>query len=161
METRWLEETPPCCWDGEVLLGGSGGDVNSLDFCPASLKSLGCFYFRCVLSSQWKVVAVNLQILHCQLQRHFWRPIVRMCLATSSNYKKKKIKWSSIETSQKKLLWAEKKNWLGRSIENRWPKNTPDRDLWKPSNFRTTVFEWTTAGFPFHDQYRGEVCFSL
>ena len=34
------------------LLGDSGGVVNSLDFCPASLKSLGCFYFRCVLSSQ-------------------------------------------------------------------------------------------------------------
>ena len=25
------------------LLGGSGGVVNSLDFCLASLKSLGCF----------------------------------------------------------------------------------------------------------------------
>ena len=25
------------------VLGGSGGVVNSLDFCPASLKSLGCF----------------------------------------------------------------------------------------------------------------------
>ena len=36
----------------ELLLGGSGGVVNSLDFCPASLKSLGSFYFRCVLSSQ-------------------------------------------------------------------------------------------------------------
>ena len=32
-------------------MGGSGGVVNSLDFSPASLKSLGCFYFRCVLSS--------------------------------------------------------------------------------------------------------------
>ena len=41
------------------LLGDSDGVVNSLDFCPASLKSLGCFYFRCVLSSQWKVVTVN------------------------------------------------------------------------------------------------------
>ena len=30
------------------LLGDSGGVVNSLDFCPASLKSLGCFYFQCV-----------------------------------------------------------------------------------------------------------------
>ena len=30
-----------------ILLGGSGGVVNSLDVCPASLKSLGCFYFRC------------------------------------------------------------------------------------------------------------------
>ena len=26
-----------------ILLGGSGRVVNSLDFCPASLKSLGCF----------------------------------------------------------------------------------------------------------------------
>ena len=50
-----------------ALLGDSGGVVNSLDFCPASLKSLGCFYFRCVLSSQWKVVTVNLRISHCQL----------------------------------------------------------------------------------------------
>ena len=36
------------------ILGGSGGVVNSLDFCPASLKSLGYFYLRCILSSQWK-----------------------------------------------------------------------------------------------------------
>ena len=50
-----------------VLLGDSGGVVNSLDFCPASLKSLGCFYFRCVLSSHWKAVTVNLRILHCQI----------------------------------------------------------------------------------------------
>ena len=42
-----------------LLLGDSGGVVNSLDFSPASLKSLGCFYFRCVLSSQWKAVTVN------------------------------------------------------------------------------------------------------
>ena len=49
-----------------LLLGGSGGVVNSLDFCPASLKSLGCFYFRCLLSSQWKAVTVTLRILHCQ-----------------------------------------------------------------------------------------------
>ena len=50
-----------------VLLGNSGRVVNSLDFCPASLKSLGCFYFRCILSSQWKAVTVKLRILHCQL----------------------------------------------------------------------------------------------
>ena len=68
-----------------ALLGGSGGVVNSLDFFLASLKSLGCFYFRCVLSSQWKAVTVNLRILHCQLYTHFWRPVVRMCLATSNN----------------------------------------------------------------------------
>ena len=41
---------------GLALLGNSGGVVNSLDFCPASFKSLGCFYFQCVLSSQWKVM---------------------------------------------------------------------------------------------------------
>ena len=40
-----------------VLLGDSGGVVNSLEFCLASLKSLGCFYFRCILSSQWKAVS--------------------------------------------------------------------------------------------------------
>ena len=50
-----------------TVLGDSGGVVNSLHFCLASLKSLGCFYFRCVLSSQWKAVTVNLRILHCQL----------------------------------------------------------------------------------------------
>ena len=43
-----------------ALLGYSVGVVNSHDFCPPSLKSLGCFYFRCVLSSQWKAVTVNL-----------------------------------------------------------------------------------------------------
>ena len=48
------------------LLGDSGRVVNSLDLCPASLKSLGCFYFRCVLSSQWKALTVNLRILYCQ-----------------------------------------------------------------------------------------------
>ena len=42
------------------LLGDSGRVANSLDFCPASLKSLGCFYFQCVLSSQRKAVTVNL-----------------------------------------------------------------------------------------------------
>ena len=42
------------------VFGGSGGVVTSLYFCPASLKFLGCFYVRCVLSSQWKAVTVNL-----------------------------------------------------------------------------------------------------
>ena len=50
-----------------LLLGGSGSVVNSLDVCQTSLKSLRCFYFQCVLSSQWKAVTVNLQILHSQL----------------------------------------------------------------------------------------------
>ena len=46
-------------------MGDSGGVVNSLDFCPASLKSLGCFYFRCVLSSQWKSERVWQQARTC------------------------------------------------------------------------------------------------
>ena len=37
-------------WRQCSLLRDSGGVVNSLDFCPASLKSLGCLYFQCVLS---------------------------------------------------------------------------------------------------------------
>ena len=48
----WLKEiqlvlqTSPHKWEIQlVLLGSSGGVVNSLDFCLASLKSLGCFYF--------------------------------------------------------------------------------------------------------------------
>ena len=51
-------------WRQCSLLGDSGGVINSLDFCLASLKSLGCFYFWCVLSShsQWKAVTVNLRI---------------------------------------------------------------------------------------------------
>ena len=35
-------ESQPDLQLGPVLLGGSGGVVNSLDFCPASLKSLAC-----------------------------------------------------------------------------------------------------------------------
>ena len=61
--TGLIKVTQPCACD---ILGDSGGVVNSHDFCPASLKSLGCFYFQCVLSSQWKAVTVNLRILHCQ-----------------------------------------------------------------------------------------------
>ena len=49
------------------LFGGSGGVVNSLDFYLALLKSLGHFYFWCLLSSQCKAVIVNLQSLRCQL----------------------------------------------------------------------------------------------
>ena len=64
---RYVEIGAPGAGKQASLLGDSGGVVNSLDFCPASLKSLGCFYFRCVLSSQWKAVTVNLRILHCQL----------------------------------------------------------------------------------------------
>ena len=76
---------------GDILLacvlGGSGGAVNSLYFYLASLKSHGCFYLRCLLSSQWKVVTVNLQSLQGLHLRHFWRPIARVCLATTCTNK--------------------------------------------------------------------------
>ena len=52
---------------GEVL-GDSGGVVNSLDVCLESLKSVGCFYFRHILSSQWKAVTVNLPTLKAYLE---------------------------------------------------------------------------------------------
>ena len=81
---KWFMETSQIITvTGQIyvcLLGESGRVVNSLDFCPASLKSLGCFYFWCVLSS------VNLGILHCQLERHFWSSVVIMCLAISNNW---------------------------------------------------------------------------
>ena len=51
------------------LLGDSGGVVNSLDFCPASLKSLGCFYFRCVLRFGPEV--------RCDLSRRLARKITK------------------------------------------------------------------------------------
>ena len=35
-----------CSSDAVAVLGDSGRVVNSLDFCQALLKSLGCFYFR-------------------------------------------------------------------------------------------------------------------
>ena len=46
-----LMENRLCTFVMFHVSGGSGGVVNSLDFCPASLKSLCCFYFRCVLFS--------------------------------------------------------------------------------------------------------------
>ena len=50
-----------------IYICGSGGVVNFFDFCPASLKSLGCFYFRCLTSSQWKAVTINSRSIQCQL----------------------------------------------------------------------------------------------
>ena len=45
-EIQLVLKTSPHKWEIQlVLLGSSGGVVNSLDFCLASLKSLGCFYF--------------------------------------------------------------------------------------------------------------------
>ena len=65
------------------LLGGSGRVINSLDFCPASLKSLGCFYFRCVLSSQTEGGDSEFANFTLPTLKAFWRPVaVRMCLAT-------------------------------------------------------------------------------
>ena len=56
------------------LFGGSGVVVNSLDFCVALLISLGCFYFWCILFSQWKAVTMNftLPTLKAFLEARSW-----------------------------------------------------------------------------------------
>jgi len=71
----------------KVLLGGSDGVVNTLDFYPASIKSHGCFYFRRVSLWRWKVVTVNSRSLHCQPYSSFWRPVVSVFWATSKTIK--------------------------------------------------------------------------
>ena len=58
LRIRWLNGTLYSHRDA-TLLGDSGGVVNSLDFYLVLLKSLGCFYFRCVLSSQWNSEFAN------------------------------------------------------------------------------------------------------
>ena len=68
-----------CC----IYWAVQAGLLTPLIFARHHLSPLVAFTFLCVLSSQWKAVTVNLWILHCQ--RHFWRPVVRMCLATSNN----------------------------------------------------------------------------
>ena len=55
-----------------VLLGDSGRVVNSLDFCLASLKSLGCFCFWCVLSSQFFYELAIFWSAKKRTQRHFF-----------------------------------------------------------------------------------------
>ena len=42
-------------------------------------------YFCLYHNINWTRETMYLWLLHCQLQRHFWRPIVRMCLAKSKN----------------------------------------------------------------------------
>ena len=49
------------------ILGGSSRVVNSLDFYPASLKSLAVFTSSAYFLHQWKAVTINLQGLQCQL----------------------------------------------------------------------------------------------
>ena len=66
-------------------MGGSGGIVNSLDFCPASLTSLGCFYFRCALFFTMEGGDSEFANFTLPTLKTFWRPIVRMSLATSNN----------------------------------------------------------------------------
>ena len=56
---KWAETFFWCLLLIFKVVGDSGGVVNSLDFYPALIKSLGCFYFRCVLSSQRKAVTAN------------------------------------------------------------------------------------------------------
>ena len=71
-----------------VLVGGSGGIVNSLDFYPASLKSLGCFYFRCVLfftikggDSEFEkfTLPISKAFLETRNQNVFWQQAITCC----------------------------------------------------------------------------------
>ena len=68
-----------------TVSGGSGGAVNSLDFYPASLKSLGSFHIRCVLfftmeGGESEYAKFTVPTLKASL-----RPVVKMCLATSNS----------------------------------------------------------------------------
>ena len=91
----------------DFLLGSSG----SLDFCLASLKSLGCFYFRCILSSQWKAVTVNLQILHCNFNRIFeglwsecvWQQAISCCWCY-------RMPQNAFPPHELTIFWSAKKN---------------------------------------------------
>ena len=72
LQTFYLSPHDTLAYGKASLFGNSSGVVHSLDFCLASLKSLGCFYFRCILSSQWKAVTVNftLPTLKAFLEAH-------------------------------------------------------------------------------------------
>ena len=61
-----------CCVNVEVYWVVQVGLLTPLTFAGASLKSLGCFYLWCVLSSQWKAVTVNftLPTLKAFLEAH-------------------------------------------------------------------------------------------
>ena len=56
-----IERHPCIYWAIQAAL------LAPLTFAWHRLSPLAAFYFRCVLSSQWKAVTVNLRILHCQL----------------------------------------------------------------------------------------------
>ena len=61
-------------WYFIFVCSGSSGVVNSLGFYLASLKSLGCFYFGCVFSSQWRAVTVNSQSYSANFKSIFEGP---------------------------------------------------------------------------------------
>ena len=69
---HWMEVMLCCCVFSSSLLEAlvywaiQAGLLTPLTFARHRFKSLGCLYFRCVLSSQWKAVTVNLRILRCQ-----------------------------------------------------------------------------------------------
>ena len=72
LHRRWTMYTAT-----RTVLGGSGGVVNSLEFCPASLKSLGCFYFRCGLSHFFFSPRTrDLLVRQKTPQRHFFPPSI-------------------------------------------------------------------------------------
>ena len=130
------------------LLGCSGRVVWlwSFDFYPASLKSLGCFYYRCVLSSHWKLITVNSRSLQCQLSRHFWRSIV----SVSGN--KQKLVVRAIGCPKKCILST---HWRFCQPENAAKKDTwfhppspfPRNSCKRNSNGLCTVLQYSNFNF--------------
>ena len=73
-----------------MLLWGSywavqAGLLTPLTFAWHRLSPLAAFTSGAYFLRNGRRVTVNLRILHCQLYKHFWRPVLRMCLATSNN----------------------------------------------------------------------------
>ena len=57
-----------------LSLAFQAGLLTPLAFYLASLKSLGCFYFGCVFSSQWRAVTVNSQRYSANFKGIFENP---------------------------------------------------------------------------------------
>ena len=75
---------------GLFLLGGSGAVVNSLDFYPASFKSLGYFYFLFFLlpvCTFFTTEGVDSEFAKftVPILKAFLKARVRVCLETSKN----------------------------------------------------------------------------
>ena len=74
------------------LLGESGGVVNSLDFHPASLKSLGQFYFKCLLSAVYWASQAGL-LTPLTFTRHHSSPLADFTSSVYCLHKGRQWQW--------------------------------------------------------------------